>query len=232
MAYKTIGILGGMGPLATADLYKKIVTLTDAQKDQEHIPTIIISNPHIPDRTAAIRGEGVSPLREMMRSSTLLENAGADFIVIACNAAHHYYDELNRRTRVPVLNMIEIAANAVRKLNVKKVALLATDGTIESGIYSKYFNPLGIEIINPGKYRSVIMDLIYNDIKFGKEKTEAQVIRDVTDSLKGQGAELFVLGCTELPIAFERHNIRENIIDPTTELAKRAILCAGGRIKS
>ena len=232
MEYKTIGILGGMGPLATIDLYKKIVFFTDAEKDQDHIPTIISSNTRIPDRTSAIQNLGSTPLHELAYAAVQLECAGADLIVMPCNTAHFYYRELIQYIHVPFLNMIEITANYVKRKNVKKAALLATDGTLESCVYNEFFDPIGVEIIQPGEYQKLVMDLIYTDVKCGRETISKHSVQEMIESLVGKGAELFILGCTELPIAFERYNFNEVFIDPTAELAKNAILCAGGRLRS
>ena len=111
---KTIGIIGGMGPLATIDLYHRIVELTPARSDAEHIPTVIDSNTRIPDRTASILAGGESPVKELVRSAKRLEAAGADILLIACNTAHYYYDEVQAAAKTKVLNMPRMGAGKAR----------------------------------------------------------------------------------------------------------------------
>lgn len=139
MGEKVIGVLGGMGPEATADLFRKIIRATPAEKDQDHIRVIIDSNPKIPDRTAAIIGGGPSPLPEMTETAKNLEKAGADLIIIPCNTAHYYYEKLKKSIRIPILNMVELTAQAIKGgfPHVKKVGIIGTTGTVRAGIYNR-----------------------------------------------------------------------------------------------
>ncbi|MDO8955467.1 MAG: amino acid racemase, partial [Deltaproteobacteria bacterium] len=107
MAEKIIGILGGMGPAATIDLFTKIVKGTKVKKDQDHLRIMVDNNPKIPDRTLAIQRKGPTPLTQLVRSAKILENAGADFIVIPCVTAHYYYDSLQKRTKIPILHIVD-----------------------------------------------------------------------------------------------------------------------------
>ena len=132
---KTIGIMGGMGPAATVDLMSRIISMTDASADQEHIPMIVDSNTRIPDRTEAILGRGESPVPEMLASAKRLEAAGADFIVIACHAAHYYVPEIKDKIGIPVIDMPEETAKLLKMNGVNRAAVLATDGTVRSGLY-------------------------------------------------------------------------------------------------
>lgn len=134
---KTIGIIGGMGPLATIDLYHRIVELTPARSDAEHIPTVIDSNTRIPDRTASILAGGESPVKELVRSAKRLEAAGADILLIACNTAHYYYDEVQAAAKTKVLNMPRITAKYVKDSGMKRVMLLSTTGTVKAGVYGR-----------------------------------------------------------------------------------------------
>ena len=134
---KTIGILGGMGAMATVDLFHKIVEMTYSQSDSGHLHIIVDNNTLIPDRTQAILHNGPSPLPQMVRSAISLERSGADILIMGCNTAHYYYRDICRFVCVPFLNMIKETAKDVRRRTYNRVGLLATDGTIESGVYKK-----------------------------------------------------------------------------------------------
>ena len=137
MNRKTIGILGGMGPLATCDLYTKIIMNTPASCDQEHIHVIIDSNTRIPDRTAALLEGGEDPRPEMIRSAVMLEEDGAEAILMPCNTAHGFYDDIQAAVGIPVLHMIRLTGEELKKRGITCAGLMATTGTIRTGIYQR-----------------------------------------------------------------------------------------------
>lgn len=149
---KIVGIIGGMGPKATVDLYNKIVDYTDASSDQDHLHVVIDGNAKIPDRTSYILGNGKSPLDELVKTGERLKNAGADFLIMPCNTAHYFYDELYEKLNMPFINMIEeVGKYIVTKHGKIKVGLLATLGTYQGKIYERYCKELGLDIIIPSK---------------------------------------------------------------------------------
>jgi aspartate racemase len=226
---RTIGIIGGMGPLAAARLFERIVVLTKACNDNEHIPLIIDNNTNIPDRTKFILNDGDNPTRELVRSAIRLEMMGADVIIIACNTAHYYYDEITKFVRVPIINMIEETAKYIKSSypNIKCAGLLATEGTCRSGIYEREFGKSGLEIIIPEQEEQQhITELIY-DIKKGRADIDPTNAIKLVSKLKDQGAEVIILGCTELPIAASRFNICSSYVDSSEVLAMSAIAYAG-----
>lgn len=230
---KTVGILGGMGPLATADLFNKIVTLTDAKSDNEHIHVIIDNNTEIPDRTDYIINNGKNPLKHMIKSAQRLEMMGADVIIMPCNTAHYFYDEIIKYIDISFINMIEETAKEVKRIypSLKKIGLLATEGTCKAGIYDKIFDKYDLELVKSSSDKQrYITELIY-DIKKGKAHINLQGFYIVLDELKNSGVDIFILGCTELPVAFQMYNIEEEYIDPTRILACRAIEYAGKKVK-
>lgn len=165
---KTIGIIGGMGPLATADLYRKIVMSTDAACDQEHIHTLIDSNTNIPDRTAALLCGAESPVEEMVKSARLLEKAGAGLLIMPCNTAHNFHSEVQDAVSIPVLHMIKLTVQALKRQGVSRAGLLATDGTVQTRIYQRCFENSGIELITPdNEGQAAVMDMIYKGVKAG-----------------------------------------------------------------
>ena len=227
---KTIGIIGGMGPLATSDLFNRIVTYTKAHNDNQHIPMIIDNNTRIPDRTAAILKRGESPCRELVRSALRLENMGADFLIMPCNTAHYFYKEIAYYTAIPFLNMIEETVREIHRLGINTVGLLATDGALRSEIYDEMLGRYGIDCIKPtNDEQTHVMDMIYKGIK-GKSAIDPSAFIRVLKNMEDRGADTFVLGCTELPLAFERFAIANKAINPTDILAVSAIKLAGGQV--
>ena len=234
--YKTLGMIGGMGPAATADLLLKITKLTDAKRDQDHVHVIIDSNINIPDRTAAILHGGEDPLPELTASAKLLENAGADMIIMACNTAHYFVTELAKATSLPIISMPEETAHLLKKRGIKKVALLATDGTVQSGVYQNVLDAEEIETIYPNhEQQALIMSVIYNYINRGildASKLPVREVLDVCIDLKKRGAEAVLLACTELPVAFDVMGLLdESCVDPTEVLAAAAVKAAGAPVR-
>lgn len=234
--YKTIGVIGGMGPAATADMLLKITELTDAKSDQEHVHVIIDSNTSIPDRTEAILHGGEDPVPQLKASVELLEKAGADLIIIACNTAHYFVPELEKFSTIPIISMPEETARILKNRGIRKVALLATDGTVKSDVYQSFLDAEKIETIYPDQeQQALIMSLIYDYIKRGildASKLPIEEIKAICNDLKGRGAEAMLLACTELPVAFDAMGLSdENCVDPTRVLAAAAIKAAGAPVK-
>jgi aspartate racemase len=225
-ARKTIGIIGGMGPLATVDIFERIVRYTHAQCDQEHIHILVDNLPQIPNRSEHILHDGESPLKYLVRSALRLEMMGADVLLMPCNTAHYFYDDIVKFINIPFINMIEETAKATacEYHEAVQMMLLATEGTCRSGIYEKEFSKYGIQLAIPDEeQQKQITDLIHS-IKHGNRKIDPAGIESVLESMKRRGTELFILGCTELPLAFGILNIREKYIDPTDVLARCAVL--------
>lgn len=228
-----IGVLGGMGPAATADFYQKVIQATPAKSDQEHLKVLIFSNPHVPDRTAAIRGEGPSPLPALIAGAELLARAGADFLTIPCVTAHAFFDDLQEAVRVPILHLIgETASWLVRERpTLRRLGLLATTGTAQSRLFEAKFEPHGLTIITPAPevQTSQVMEAIYA-VKHGEPLDRPHhLIRLAAAHLQGRGAEAIVAGCTEVPLILRDGDIDVPVIDPTTILAQAAVQRAMGQ---
>lgn len=231
MEKKIIGIIGGMGPLATADLFEKIILNTKADRDQEHLRVLIDSNTAIPDRTAALLHGGDDPTPQLVESARLLEKAGAQVLIMPCNTAHNFFDSVAEAVHVPVLHMIRITAQVLQEQGVKAAGLLATDGTIQTRAYQQIFDGTGIELLTPsGEDQRAIMDLVYKGVKAGDLTYDARNARHTMESLLAQGAETLILGCTELPLAVRLYHLIYPMTDPTLELARAAIRFAGGEV--
>ena len=226
--YKTLGIIGGMGPAATCDLMRKIISLTAADCDQKHIHIISDVNTNIPDRTAAILHGGEDPVPEMTKSALRLKNAGADYLIIPCNTAHYFYDAVAEAAQIPVLHMPRLTAQVLREAGVKRAGVLATDGTVQSGVYGKVLREAGVEPVYPRpEHQKLIMSLIYDGVKGGKIALSDIPVPEILTEMRSRGAEKFLLACTELPIAFERLGLSQDCLDPTRGLAHAAVEYAG-----
>ena len=226
MPEKIIGILGGMGPEATIDLFYKIIKFTPAEKDQDHLRIIIDNNPKIPDRTVAILGRGEDPLPALQETARNLEKAGADFIIIPCNTAHYFLSSIQESVKIPILNMIEETAKETQKKipSIKKVGLLASIGTYKTEIYHQQFKKFNIEIIYPEeKDKEEVMKVIYV-VKAGdlSEEVKKNILK-IAQKLIDKGAEAIIAGCTEIPLILKERDITVPLIDPTQVLAKVAV---------
>ena len=221
---KSVGILGGMGPMATCDLFHKIIKHTNASHDQEHIHIYIDNNTNIPDRTKAILYSGESPILELVKSAIKLQMMGSDVLIMPCNTAHYFYDEIIKYLDIPMLNMPEETAIEIRTKGYNKVGILATEGTLQSGIYQKAMDKEEIEYIIPSvSQQKYIMEVIYDGIKAGNYNIDLTNFNKVLEELFEKGAETVILACTELPLAFEKFNINYPNIDATDVLARAAV---------
>lgn len=220
---KTIGILGGMGPAATLDLFHKIILNTPVQTEQEHHRVIIYNNPKIPPRT-----QHSYPLHEMIKSAILLENAGADFIIMPCNTAHIWLEQIKVNIKIPFYSMIETTVESIlleKDSPRKKILLLATETTINYGLYQKAFNNTPYEIITPTKEEQNIIDNAIKDVKLGKISSNQYLkeLKSILNVYKDSGISAIIGGCTEIPLLFHLFEVDMKMIDPTLLLAKLAV---------
>jgi aspartate racemase len=224
---KTIGVLGGMGPAATADFYQKIIRATPAKEDQDHLKVLIFSNPQVPDRTAAIRGEGPDPLPVLIASAKILVQGGADLITIPCVTAHHYYDALQQTVPVSILHLIGETVTAVSAENprVRRLGLLATTGTLQSRLFERYFEPRGFTLVTPEPeiQASCVMEAIYAVKRGDPSGAAGRLIRQAAQHLLERGAEAILAGCTEIPLILQDGDVSVPVIDPTWILAQAAV---------
>lgn len=233
MSKKAIGIIGGMGPAATVDLFEKIVNNTAARCDAEHIRVYIDCHTSIPDRSKAILAGGESPVPYLAESAKKLASIGADFLIMPCNTSHYFYKELSALSPAPIMNMISETAKELHTRGLHKVGLLATDGTVISGIYQKELANFGIQTVCPSAQgQQEVMHLIYDGVKADAPRFPATPLCNVVDDLFTQGAQVLVLGCSELPLGFERYGIPlQNTVDAIEVLARAAITAAGYPLK-
>lgn len=223
---KIIGIIGGMGPAATIDLYKKIVENTKAEKDQEHIHVIIDSYPQIEDRTEYILYGGKNPAPRLIESAKRLESAGADALIMPCNTAHYFAKDIENIVNIPLIHIVKCSAEAVKNNypKTKKIGLIATKGTIKAKIYNNILKDYGFETLTlPEKIENNIMDCIYKGVKAGKIEEYSRLFQQCIDEIADLGADLLIEGCTEIPLLMPYVKTKLPVIDATYELACAAV---------
>jgi len=234
---KIIGILGGMGPEATAYFYGLLIRHTRAAKDQEHVSTVIWSDPRVPDRTAAILGKGPSPLPLLIAGARGLHRAGADFLVIPCLTAHYFLDELRRASSIPILSLLEETVRFIRRNRPRLgcAGLLASSGTARSGLFQKALAEAGVEVLVPTEpEQKKVMEAIYGrrgikaGITAGKPRT---LLRGVASGLIRRGARAIIAGCTEVPLALGEKDLPVFFLDPMDIAARICIKSAGGKLR-
>ncbi|MFM0057682.1 amino acid racemase [Paraburkholderia phytofirmans] len=224
-----IGILGGMGPLATVDFMAKVVQLTDASCDQQHLPMLVANLPHIPDRSRAILGDGEDCLGGLLEGIDLLNRNGVGLIAIPCNSAHHWYARIAARSAAPVLHIAEACVAAV-PASARRVAVLGTGGTVKSGFYQAALTARDIEPLMPNADLQQSIAACIREVKAGALEQAAGHLSTVLDTLAAQDVRAAVMACTEIPVA-ARHlaNAPLTLIDSSLELARATVAFAVAR---
>jgi aspartate racemase len=222
-----VGILGGMGPAATADLYAKIIAATPATRDQDHLHVVIWADPTVPDRSTALLQGGEDPTPWLLRGAAQLVAMGASFIAVPCNTAHAFFPAIERTITVPLIHMMDETATAVECAHpsIERVGLLATTGTITSGLYQRWFAKHHIEVIAPNddQQEQFVMSAIHR-VKAGETGQGAtNALAEAASFLVAHGAEALIAGCTELPLIFRDGDASVPVIDPTRILAEAVV---------
>lgn len=228
-----LGVIGGLGPIATAYFLDLVVKMTDAHFDHEHLEMIIYNCPSIPDRTSYILGKCLdNPAIPMIQIGKQLEAQGMDYIAIPCITAHHFYDSLAKNIKIPILNVIKETVMHLKDSGVKSVGVAATEGTITSELFQKELSAEGINYVLPSHIaQDNLMHLIYNDLKAGKE-AEIDRFFNVSNELKKNGSEVIILGCTELSLIKRNYSIGSGYLDAMEVLARASILSCQGLLKN
>ncbi|AIF51308.1 aspartate/glutamate racemase family protein [Pelosinus sp. UFO1] len=224
----TIGILGGMGPMATADLFEKIIKNTPASTDQEHLKVIVYNNPQIPSRINAIINGTESPLKELISSAKLLEKAGAEVLVMPCNTAHFWYQDIQKAVNVKLINMIENTADYVKvqKLDsTEKFMLFASVATVKTEMYQKAFLAKGLVVLTPNIEEQKIVSLAIQEAKAGRieDNSNNKLLSEIIFKYQQMGVSAFIAGCTEIPLLFPCISGNYQLIDPTKILAQTVV---------
>ena len=228
----TLGVIGGLGPIATAHFMELIIRMTEAGTDQEHLDMIIYNRPSIPDRTCYILDPTKpDPLPEMIRVGNALAQQGAKLIAIPCMTAHYFHRELTRCIEVPIVHAIHETAVHLKKHGITRVGIMATDGTIRSKLFQSELERHGMEVVIPGpEGQKCVMSVIYDDIKANKP-AGMDKFDLASQDLRGQGAQAIILGCTELSLVKRDYPIGAGYLDAMEVLAQVCVTRCGGKLK-
>lgn len=227
-----LGIIGGLGPMASAQFLELLTDRTDAATDQEHIEVFLYSRPQTPDRTAFLLGHSPdSPYPVLLDSGRKLEALGCGVLVMPCMTAYSFYHELKTEFHARLINPILESAAVLRQRGLKKAGIMATDGTLQVGTFQKALTECGIEPIVPdAAYQAEVMSIIYDDVKSG-HPADMERFHSVAHSMRAKGAECVILGCTELSVIRQTQKIGAGFLDAMEVLADCAIEACGYRVK-
>jgi len=226
MSEKIVGILGGMGPDATLDIFQKILRATPAKTDQEHLRIIIDCNSKVPNRAEAVLHHGEDPFPYLKESAQLLERAGTQLIAIPCNAAHHWYAEIQKCVRIPVLHIMEVAADYLenRHPQAKRIGLLAATPTVKVGLYQRTLERRGIDVLIPGPASQEKVMEVITAVKAAQAGGDIKkIIVTEGEKLAAQGAQAVIAGCTEIPLVLKDGDLSIPVVDATLALALRVV---------
>lgn len=227
-----LGVLGGMGPQATQVFYQRILDRTDAARDQEHLPALILSDAAMPDRTAAILSGRDDEVRQrLVADAKLLEAAGCTLLAVPCNTSHYFAADIQRAVSIPLLHMPRLAVQRAAALGRKRTAILATEGTVRTGVYQRELDALGLESWTPdADTQALVTSVIYDEIKRG-EQGSREKFAAIDKGCRRAGCDGAILGCTELSVYRSYHGLPGYYIDAMELLAEAAILACGKRLR-
>ncbi len=227
-----LGVLGGMGPQATQVFYQRVLDRTDAARDQEHLCALILSDTAMPDRTGAILSGNTDEVRaRLIRDAKLLEAAGCTLLAIPCNTSHYFAADVEAAVSIPLLHMPRLAVARAAELGRKKTAILATEGTVRTGVYQREFDALGLPCWAPDEgVQALVTSIIYDEIKRG-EQGSREKFAAIDRACRAAGCDGAILGCTELSVYRAYHGLPGYYIDAMELLAEQSILACGKRLR-
>ncbi len=229
---KVLGVLGGMGPLASAHFMLRLTLLTPATRDQEHIPAVLWSDPRVPDRSRGKLGGGPDPLPYLLRGIAGLRQAGCKAIAIPCNTAHGWYDEMQATAGCPILHIVDAAADELRRLGVPGgvIGVMGTQGTLDMQLYQDRLGQLGWDCLTPrpDEMNRLVSPAIAR-VKANCVTEAFAPLAETVQSLAARGAAAVVLGCTEIPLGIQAgpaDSLGVKMVDSIDALARAAIAWA------
>jgi aspartate racemase len=223
-----LGVIGGMGPAATADFFAKLIEETPASCDEDHIPTLIVSDPRLPNRPAAILENGPSPLPALLAIRDKLLAGGATLLAMPCNTAHYWYDDLARDCAVPFISIVESSCAAMREIAApgSSVGLIGTRATLAAGIFGRQLKASGYSVALPSEEELATLILpSIRLVKEGKAARAGEVLAPAVQALLDRGAAAVILACTETPVALDAIGspLRVRCVDSNRALAKACV---------
>lgn len=228
---KVAGVMGGMGPDATVDFMAKVIALTDAERDQDHVHLIVDQDPTVPNRQRAIRSGRDDVSAHLTAMARRLESAGADFLVMVCNTAHVFLDGVHDETRIPFIDIVEESVAEIDRIcpQAATVGIMATDGCLETGIYQRAVEASGRTALVPDRPGTEELMRLINAIKAGDQGADvAADMRAAARTLVDAGAEVLIAGCTEIPIVLDGDGFAVPLVSSTDVLAARTVAYASG----
>ena len=228
---KTVGVLGGMGPAATVDFLDRLVQVTPAERDQDHVPVLVYGDPRVPDRTLAIRGEGESPLPDLLRGATFLDRAGVGCIAMPCNTAYAWYDDLRWAVAAPILHIVDAAADRLveQVCESATVGVLSTEGTRTLELYPPKLRQRNLVPLAPQD--EDMCDLVEPGIaavKAGRLDQGRSLLETAAGRLVDRGADAIVIACTDISVVLREPGDVEGrpLVDANLSLALAALHAA------
>ncbi|RFB12610.1 aspartate/glutamate racemase family protein [Bacillus sp. HNG] len=235
MEQKTLGVIGGMGPKATSVFFDKIVNRTEAHQDQDHLNMVILNHATLPDRTRAIlTNTGETFLNAVKNDFKLLEAAGVANIAIPCNTSHYFYNELQKMTKIPIINMVEETIKDIHDMYGEgaRIGILATNGTIQSGIYADVCEKYKLNLHAPNdSLQEKVMDIIYNNVKSDLDVDSSQLEELIMHLVEKENCKTIILACTELSCIKLNDEAAKYSIDAMNVLVERSIVRSGKHLK-
>lgn len=216
-----------MGPSASADLYLRIIKYSqqeyNAVQDSDYPPVIIVSLAMSGfDETGIV--DGILVKNQLVDGVKKLEASGADFIIIACNTVHIFYEQMQSAIKIPILNIVEEAKKRILESGFKKVGLFSSESTNRLGLYQNNFKQSEIEIVSADDNQQKLLNNVIENVMGGKQGVEdIKILKDISAEYSKQGAEAIVMGCTEIPLAINQSQINKKLFDSTQILAESAV---------
>jgi aspartate racemase len=228
-ARRIAGVLGGMGPEATVDFMAKVIAMTDARSDQDHVHMFVDHNPHVPNRQDAILGDGEDPGPALADMAARLETGGAEFLVMPCNTAYVFEDAILAAVTVPLISIITESVSAAAQGGAQAIGLLATDGCVRAGVYQKGIGAAGLRAVLPTDAELAAAMSLIKEIKAGDygQETTANMAR-LAEALVERGADAIIAGCTEIPLVLAQSDVRVLLVSSTDALAFKTVKLATG----
>lgn len=228
----TVGVLGGMGPEATVDFMSRVIAMTPANVDQDHVPMVVHNNPQVPDRQQAMRdGHGGPVRRALLETARRLQAGGADFWVMPCNTAHAFVGDAVAGVSIPFVSIIDVTIESIRTRapGARRIGLLATDACLAAGVYQRAMGDTDMTAVLPDEAaQDECMGLIFR-VKGGDTGPDVRErMAALAEALVRQGAELVIAGCTEIPLVLDAADLSVPLVSSTEELARRSVEIATG----
>lgn len=227
-----LGVIGGMGPQAMLQFCQRVIDLTAAQGDQEHLPMLILNDTQMPDRTAALLSGDTAPVeKRLLSDARRLEEWGATAIAVTCNTAHVFLSAIEGELKIPIINMVAETAAALKDMGCKRVGILATDGTLRAGLYHNALKVRGMEAVSPPpQAQAQVMSIIYDEIKKGLPGS-GEKFAAADKALREKGCDRIVLACTEMSTYKDWHGLDDFYVDAMDILARRCVEECGYPLK-